>query len=306
MNRAAVDVGSNSVRLKVVDESGGQLARELAITRLATDVDRTGRLDDAALRRTLDTIACYRDVWTAHGVRPGDVRIAATSAVRDAADRARFFTAVSELTGVEAEVLTGEAEALAAYRGVRAGLDTPRPTAVLDIGGGSTEVIVGDGDDGVAAWCSLQLGSVRLTERCLADDPPTAAQVATARAEVDRRLDELDERLAAQGVELASAAVLVGVAGTVTTLAALDAGLDGYVEGAVHGRLLTREALSGWAEDLCRRSAAAIAALGPVQPGREDVLAAGALIAAGVVDRAGLPGLRVSESDILDGLALPR
>ncbi len=303
MSRAAVDVGSNSVRVKVVDDAGHELARDIAITRLARGVDRTGRLDDEALRATLDVIARFRDLWVRHGVSDV-VRIAATSAVRDAEDRDRFFDGVRELTGVDAEVLTGEQEAATAYRGVRAGLEAPLPFAVLDIGGGSTEVIVGAGDGSVAGSSSMQLGSVRLTERYLGGDPPGRAEVAAANQEIHRRLTELDRELAGQQVAVVRAATLVGVAGTVTTLAALDARIDTYVDGCVHGQVVSPESLRRWADELCSLTAAQIATFGPVQDGREDVIAGGALIAAAVVERYGFPGLVVSESDLLDGLAL--
>lgn len=301
---AAVDVGSNSVRLKVVDGDDRQVARELAITRLGTDIDATGRFDTAALERTLDVLERFAGVWRAHGVAPADVRIAATSAVRDASDRDRFFAGVRERTGVEAEVLAGDVEAATAYRGVLAGSDASPPLAVLDIGGGSTELILGDGAGHLAGSCSLQLGSVRLTERHLVGDPPSAEEVTAADAEIARRLDELDERLAGQGCAAGDAASLVGVAGTVTTIAALDAGLERYVDGCVHGHRLGAAALRTWADRLTGMTVAAIAASPVVQAGREDVIAAGARIAAAVVERYGFDALVVSESDILDGLAL--
>jgi exopolyphosphatase/guanosine-5'-triphosphate,3'-diphosphate pyrophosphatase len=300
---AAVDVGSNSVRCLVLDGHGHPVARELAITRLAAGVDATGRLDDAALERTLDALVRYRELWESHGVDTGRVRIAATSAVRDADDRDRFFDGVRRVAGVDARVLTGEEEAATAYRGASGGLDAPHPLAVLDIGGGSTEVVVGDGAGDVAGWHSLQLGSVRLTERVLRDEPPTAGQVAAARHEIEARLDELDDRLAADGAAVSDAATLVGVAGTVTTLAALVVGADRYVAGRVHGQRISGDELGEWADRLCGMIPAEVAALGPVQPGREDVLAAGALIADAVVDRYRFDELMVSEADILDGLA---
>ncbi|MBW3618629.1 MAG: exopolyphosphatase [Actinobacteria bacterium] len=307
MNRrpaAAVDVGSNSVRVKVVAADGRELARELEITRLGTAIDARGRFDEDALARTLDAVARFASVWRAHGVDAGDVRIAATSAVRDAADRDRFFAGVRVRTGVEAEVLTGDEEAATAYRGVLAGSDAPRPLAVLDIGGGSTELIVGDGDGGVAGAVSLQLGSVRLTERHLAGDPPTPAEVAAADAEIAQRLDELDLGLAGRGCAATDATTLVGVAGTVTTLAALAAGLERYVDGCVHDRRLEAGELRSWADRLTGMTTARIAASPVVQAGREDVIAAGARIAAAVVERYGFGALVVSEADILDGLAL--
>jgi exopolyphosphatase / guanosine-5'-triphosphate,3'-diphosphate pyrophosphatase len=173
---AAVDVGSNSVRLLVLAADGRRITREMTVTRLAAGVDRTGHLDDQALARTLDTIAGYRDLWRAHGVTDR-VRIAATSAVRDAEDRDRFFAGVRDVAGIDAEVLSGSQEAALAFAGAIGAVEVDRPAAVIDIGGGSTELIVGDGRGSVAGDVSLQLGCVRLTERHLRDDPPRPEEV---------------------------------------------------------------------------------------------------------------------------------
>lgn len=300
--RAAVDVGTNSVRLLVVDADGSRLTRELTITRLGADVDRTGRLDDAALERTLATLGRYRAAWEAHGV-VADVRIAATSAVRDAADRDRFFDGVREVTGRDAEVLSGEDEATMAFVGAARAVDVADPVAVIDVGGGSTEIVVGDGTRQVVAGVSLQLGCVRLTERHLADDPPTTAQLEAARSAVDERLDEADRALEAAAGRLREVRSLVGVAGTATTLAALHLGLDAYREEAIHGTVVPRQALARWSERLAGMRAGERAQLGPVQPGREDVLHGGALVLARVLERYELDALTVSEADGLDGLA---
>ncbi|MDQ4130734.1 MAG: exopolyphosphatase, partial [Actinomycetota bacterium] len=230
--RAAVDVGTNSVRLLVVEADGRRVARELTITRLGRGVDETGHLDDDALSCTLEVIARYRTQWEALGA--DNVRIAATSAVRDASDRDRFVSGVREAAGREPEILSGEEEARIAFRGATTALDVPLPTAVLDVGGGSTELIVGDADGDYVASVSLQLGCVRLTERLLPSDPPTAAELADARAEIAAQLDRGAATLAEQGADL-DASSLVGVAGTVTTLAALHLGLDHYDHERVHG-----------------------------------------------------------------------
>jgi exopolyphosphatase / guanosine-5'-triphosphate,3'-diphosphate pyrophosphatase len=299
--RAAVDVGTNSVRLLVVDASGARVTRELAITRLGAAVDATGHLDDAALDRTLQTITRYRAIWTANGVTEG-VRIAATSAVRDASDRDRFFDGVMEATGVQAEVLTGEEEAALAFAGAAGAVEVGRPTAVVDIGGGSTELIVGDERGSVAASVSLQLGCVRVRERHLATDPPTDAEVERARGLIGEQLDLADAALAERGAELRSVAGMVAVAGTATTLAALHLGLPAYEERAIHGTCLPSSSLAQLATELNGMTSAARAALGPMQPGREDVIHAGALVLHGIVERYGLPEVVVSEADNLDGL----
>jgi exopolyphosphatase / guanosine-5'-triphosphate,3'-diphosphate pyrophosphatase len=300
--RAAVDVGTNSVRLLVVDGAGQRITRELTITRLGQGVDATGRLDPQALARTLETIGRYAAVWRSHGVEDA-VRIAATSAVRDAANRDDFFDGVRRVAGVDAEVLTGEEEASLAFAGAAGAVDVATPTAVVDLGGGSTELVVGDAAGAVVGAVSLQLGCVRLTERHLLGDPPTADELRAAEATVHARLDEADRRLGEQGASLRGIAALIGVAGTSTTLAALHLGLDAYREEAIHGTRVPAADLVALAQDLVARTAAERAALGPVQPGREDVLHGGALVLAAIVTRYGLPELVVSEADGLDGLA---
>ncbi len=299
--RAAVDVGSNSVRLLVVDAAGRRCTRELAITRLGRGIDATGRFDDAALEHTVQTILRYRAIWTAHGVDHA-VRIAATAAVRDADDADRFLAAVQTATGLRPEILTGEQEAALAFAGATGAVEVARPTAVIDVGGGSTELIVGDGTGAVAASVSLQLGCVRVTERHLADDPPSPAQLDAARRMVDEQLELADRELAAQDVALADVASLVGVAGTATTLAALHRGLETYAESAIHGTRIPADSLRSLTAELASMPASGRAALGPMQPGREDVIHGGAVVLAAVLDRYGHDQLVVSEADGLDGL----
>jgi exopolyphosphatase / guanosine-5'-triphosphate,3'-diphosphate pyrophosphatase len=299
--RAGVDVGSNSVRLLVADTDGAPLARLMRITRLGAGVDETGRLDDAALERTLAALREFHDIWREHGV-DGRVRIAATSAVRDAADRERFFGGVREATGVDAEVLSGEEEAALAHAGVTGAVEVDEPAVVLDVGGGSTELVVGAPGGGVAGSVSLQLGCVRLTERLLAGDPPAPEELAAARDEIVARLDEADATLASQGAALRDARSLVGVAGTSTTLGALHLGLAEYDPTRIHGTRVPMVAVRDLAVQLAGIPADQRADLGPVQPGREDVLHGGALIIAAVLERYGFEELVVSESDSLDGL----
>ncbi len=300
--RAAVDVGSNSVRLLVVDPDGARVRREMVITRLAAGVDATGHLDDAALDRTLRTIARFRDLWVGHGV-DGRVRIAATSAVRDASDRQRFFDGVLAATGVAAEVISGEEEAALAFAGATSAVEVARPTAVIDIGGGSTELIVGDRSGEVVGSVSLQLGCVRVTERHLASDPASAAELVAARELVEAQLDRAVEVLGRSGVALTDAASLVGVAGTATTLGALHLGLDRYDEDRIHGARIPVAALDALADRLTAMTAAGRAELGPIQPGREDVIHGGALVLHAALARTGLDEVVISEADSLDGLA---
>lgn len=300
--RAAVDVGSNSVRLLVVDPDGARVRREMVITRLAAGVDATGHLDDAALDRTLRTIARFRDLWVGHGV-DGRVRIAATSAVRDASDRQRFFDGVLAATGVAAEVISGEEEAALAFAGATSAVEVARPTAVIDIGGGSTELIVGDRSGEVVGSVSLQLGCVRVTERHLASDPASAAELVAARELIEAQLDRAVEVLGRSGVALTDAASLVGVAGTATTLGALHLGLDRYDEDRIHGARIPVAALAALADRLTAMTAAGRAELGPIQPGREDVIHGGALVLHAALARTGLDEVVISEADSLDGLA---
>jgi exopolyphosphatase / guanosine-5'-triphosphate,3'-diphosphate pyrophosphatase len=300
--RAAVDVGTNSVRLLVVDAAGDRLTRELTITRLGQGVDATGALNPDALRRTIDVIADYRRTWESHGVSDA-VRICATSAVRDASNRDAFFDGVREAAGVDAEVLSGHDEAALAFAGAAGAVDVAAPTAVVDLGGGSTEIVVGDASGAVAGSVSLQLGCVRLTERHLQADPPTADELAAAETTIRTRLDEADAALAEQGTSLRDAASVIGVAGTSTTLAALHLGLDAYREEAIHGTRVPAEALAALTGDLVAMTAAERAALGPVQPGREDVLHGGAMVLAAILGRYGFAELVVSEADGLDGAA---
>ncbi|HWB72556.1 MAG TPA: Ppx/GppA phosphatase family protein [Egibacteraceae bacterium] len=301
---AAVDVGTNSVRLLVADppdggrQSGPPLVtveRRMTVTRLGSGVDAAGHLDDAALSRTLDCIGAYADRWRDLGARR--VRVAATSAIRDAADRDRFLRAVRERVGEDAEVLSGEDEGRLTFLGATASVDGVAPYLVLDIGGGSTEFIVGSGHP--EAMTSLQLGCVRMTERCLASDPPTAEELAAAVEVADEQLEAVAEEFDPAGV-----ATLIGVAGTVTTLGALHLGLEEYQAEEVHGTRLPAAAVAELTGLLAAMTAQERADLGPMAPGREDVIVAGALILERVVQRWGFGEVLVSEADILDGLAL--
>ncbi len=294
---AAVDVGTNSVRLLVAEpgEPLTKVERLMRITRLGAGVDATGRLDDVALARTLAVIESYARRW--HELGAERVRIAATSAVRDAADRDRFFDGVREIAGVEAEVLSGEVEAATAFTGATTGVEGRPPFLVLDIGGGSTELILGS--DRPLASTSRQLGCVRLTERCMPSDPPTAEQLAEARA-----VARAEITAAAEVVDGGRAATLIGVAGTVTTLAALELGLADYEPTRIHGARLPAAAVRRLTAELAALPAAERAELGPMAPGREDVIVGGAIILEQVIEHFGFDDVLVSEADILDGLAL--
>jgi exopolyphosphatase / guanosine-5'-triphosphate,3'-diphosphate pyrophosphatase len=297
---AAVDVGTNSTRLLVADVADGAIttehAREMVITRLGKGVDRTGRFDPAALRRTLEVLATYAGTCRRLGVEQR--RLVATSATRDAADRQAFLDGVRDLLGVEAEVLTGQAEAAAAYRGATSDLPGDQPTLVVDLGGGSTELILGSGPD-AEATVSLDIGCVRLFERHLHTDPPAGEEVAALRADVAAHLARAGEVL-----DPARAERVVGVAGTVTTVTAIALGLQAYDRRRIHLAALGAPDIAATAEKLAAMTIAERAALPVMAKGREDVIAAGALLLDELVQAFRVRRLIASETDILDGVLL--
>jgi exopolyphosphatase / guanosine-5'-triphosphate,3'-diphosphate pyrophosphatase len=297
---AALDVGTNSTRLLVADVEGGAVvaehAREMVITRLGKGVDRSGRFDPAALARTLEVLAGYAETCRRLGVERR--RLVATSATRDAADRQAFLDGVRDLLGVEAEVLTGQAEAAATYRGATAGLQGDRPTLVVDIGGGSTELILGDGA-AAKAMVSLDIGCVRLFERHLHRDPPAPDEVAALRADVAGHLPRVAEAL-----DPAAAERVVGVAGTVTTVTAIALGLDAYDPRRIHHQALDPAEIAAVAGKLAAMTVAERAAMPVMAKGREDVIVAGALLLDELVQRFQLRRVIASETDILDGVLL--
>lgn len=311
---AAVDCGTNSIRLLVVDlderdRPVRELDRRMRIVRLGEGVDATGRLAPAALARTF--AACEEFAGVLDTLRPDRLRFVATSATRDAANAGEFVEGVRDRLGVEPEVVTGAEEAQLSFAGAVAGLPTglEGPVLVLDIGGGSTEFVVGPAGPGPAGGSavavrghSTDIGCVRLTERHLHDDPPTAAQVAAATADIDAAI-----RAAAAAVPLSTARTVVGVAGSVTTIAAAVLGLRAYDRERIHlARLGLDEVLRSCA-DLLGATRAQRAVLPYMDPGRVDVIGAGALILTRILPAVGpqlaVGQLLVSEHDILDGIA---
>jgi exopolyphosphatase/guanosine-5'-triphosphate,3'-diphosphate pyrophosphatase len=295
---AAVDMGTNSIRLLVAerrDHEPFELARDMVITRLGQGVDETRRLDPEALRRTVAVLR--RHVGRARALGTERVRVAATSAVRDASNRAELFGAVRTLVGADPEVLTGEQEASLSFTGATRGLDRPGPFLVFDIGGGSTELVLGREHPDTAV--SVNMGSVRLTERVPPPDPPTGEDL---RAMADVAADALTE--AERAVPVGRAATLVGVAGTTTTVQALALGLPFYDPEAIHRSVLSRADAERVTVELARMTVAERAALPVMPPGREDVIVAGAVILLEILRRWGFEECVVSESDLLDGLVL--
>ena len=301
---AAIDQGTNSIRLFVAEPaiaSGGdptELARDMVITRLGQGVDRTGRIDPIALARTVAVLAGYCRRARALGAER--IRVAATSAVRDAENREEFAAAVLEHAGSELEVISGEREAGLSFLGGTRGLprDVPPPYLVLDIGGGSTELVMGREPGDAEHSISTQMGSVRLTERFIRSDPPEQQELTTLRLAVDEVLDEAEAQ-----VPLGDAHTLVAVAGTATTLQAIALGLDHYDPEAIHRTWLSLAEAERVLDALVAMDAAERAALPVMAPGRGDVIVAGGLILTAVMRRFGFDRALVSETDILDGLA---
>ncbi|MEX1047550.1 MAG: DUF501 domain-containing protein [Actinomycetota bacterium] len=294
---AAIDLGTNSIRLLVVEPRNGEpveLARDMVITRIGKGVDQTGRIDPEALRRTVEVLERYcRRARALHAER---IRVAATSAVRDAANREELQEAVLRNTGSELEILTGEEEAVLSFLGATRGLDRPGPYLVVDIGGGSTEFVLGTGEPESAV--STQMGSVRLSERFVGTDPPSEHDLEAMSREIERTLGEAES-----SVRVSDARTLITVAGTATTVKGIALGLARYDPEAVHRTELSLTEAERVREALVSMTTSERGALPVMPPGREDVIVAGATILVAVMRRWGFGSALVSEEDILDGLA---
>lgn len=294
---AAIDCGTNSVRLLVRGADGTSLERLMRITRLGQGVDATGRLAPEAVGRTLDVLREYRAVLDRFGVE--QVRMAATSAARDAVDRDAFLLAAREVVGVDAELLGGEEEAALSFLGATSELDPVRgPFLVVDIGGGSTEFSYGTTEP--EASTSIDVGCVRLTEKFLGSDPPTAEELSACLSVVGIYLDDV-----VRAVPTApEAATFVGLAGTVSTAAAVELGLADYDRDRIHHFALTKAAV----EDVFRTLATEPLADRVHNPGlereRADVIVGGMCVLVTIMRRFGFDQCLVSEADILDGLAM--
>lgn len=308
MRVAAVDCGTNSIRLLIADVIDGRLRdvhREMRIVRLGQGVDATGEFAPEALARTRTALSAYAELMRRHDV--GAVRMVATSAARDVSNREEFFAMTSEVLGsvvpgAVAEVITGTEEAGLSFYGAVGDLDSAAaPFVVVDLGGGSTEVVLGSED--AEAGYSADIGCVRLTERCLRSDPPTGDEIDAARAVVRDALAEVLRQVPVQ-----KARTWVGVAGTMTTLAALAQKMTTYDSDAIHLSRVSFDELLPVCAELLAMTREQRAALGPMHEGRVDVIGGGALIvqelAAMLGEKAGITDLVVSEHDILDGIAL--
>jgi exopolyphosphatase/guanosine-5'-triphosphate,3'-diphosphate pyrophosphatase len=306
---AAIDCGTNSIRLLIADVTESfdgtkdlrDLHREMRIVRLGKGVDATRRLDPEALERTRVALVDYAAAIRRKGVER--VRMVATSATRDAENREDFFGMVRDTLEIDAEVISGDEEARLSFTGAVGDLDPDDgPFVVTDIGGGSTEVVVGTVADGVTAAKSVDVGSVRLTERCLPGDPPAPEDVEKAREVAHGILDDAFTTVPVEGVQ-----TWVGVAGTITTLSGIAQDLPEYDPEKVHLSTLTRADVRRVAELLITSPRSEREKLGALHPGRVDVIGAGALVVEALADefhaKAGIDRMIVSEHDILDGIA---
>jgi len=302
---AAIDCGTNSIRLLIADldpETGAiaDLDRRMIINRLGQGVDRTGRLHPDALERTFAACREYAAVIAEHGVTPERIRMVATSASRDAENAHEFTEGVRDILGVTPSVVTGDEEARLSFTGATkelAGGPFKPPYLVFDLGGGSTEFVLGSDD--VQAARSVDIGCVRMTERHFAGtELPTQAQIDAAKADILAALDH-----AAEAVPLDTAATLVGLAGTVTTVAGIVLDLPEYRSEVIHHSRMTLEQVRAATARLLGSTHAERAAIPVMHPGRVDVIAAGALVLLEIMERTGAAEVVVSEHDILDGIA---
>lgn len=296
---AAIDLGTNSIRLLVARLAEGEpelkeLARDMVITRLGQGVDKTGRLAPEALRRTIRMLErfCRR----ARALEADRIHLCATSAVRDASNRDELARAVEDLTGEAMEVLTGEREAALAFLGATRGLDAPTPYLVVDIGGGSTEFIMGAGEPTGAV--SAEIGSVRLTERYVHTDPPSYEELDKLELAITSVLHQVEDR-----IPVHDAVTFVGVAGTCTTVQAIALGLPEYDPEAIHRSVLAREDAESVFRLLADMTTEERRQIPVMPPGREDVIVSGAAILVTAMRRWGLSRALISETDILDGIA---
>jgi exopolyphosphatase / guanosine-5'-triphosphate,3'-diphosphate pyrophosphatase len=302
---AALDCGTNTLRLLIADldvESGRavDVHRCTTIVRLGQGVDRTRVFADEALERTFAALEHYAGLLRAAG--PEKVRFVATSAVRDVSDREAFVAGVDALIGVRPDVISGEEEARLSYEGATRGLaelaggGPAGPLLVVDVGGGSTELVSRSGSTGALHGESLDIGSVRLTERHLHDDPPTSAQLAAAVADIESALDGASSRLDHAGT-------LIGVSGTVTTMVAMTLGLERYDADRIHHASVSTDDLLAACDNIVAMRVGERRRLAFMDAGRADVIGGGALVLAGVVRRTELETVMASEHDILDAVA---
>ncbi len=296
---AAIDCGTNSLRLLVADVGERALTdvvRRMEIVRLGQGVDKTGRLAPEALDRMTAVLRDYAAVIKETGA--SQVRMVATSATRDAENAAEFVRRVEDVLGVPPEVLTGDAEARLSFTGATAELDEAGPYLVTDIGGGSTEFVLGSPGGSEIRAISVDIGCVRLTERHLHGDPPAGAEVAAAVADIDAALD-----VVATAIPVAQARTLIGLAGSVATVVGIAIGLVTYESERIHHASASAADVHAVTTSLLAQSSADRAMIGIMHPGRADVIGGGALVLDEIMRRFGFAEVLASEHDILDGIA---
>jgi exopolyphosphatase / guanosine-5'-triphosphate,3'-diphosphate pyrophosphatase len=299
---AAIDCGTNSIRLLIAEPNGSgglrDLDRRLEIVRLGQGVDASGEFHVDALRRTFAVVDQYAELIKKADVPVANVHFVATSAARDARNRDSFFAGIKQRLGVLPDVISGASEAHLSFVGALSRINPEgEPVLVMDIGGGSTELITGSAAGEMSSAISLDIGSVRVTERFLKQNPVAEDDLALAS-------EYVDDLLAGSGVEFASIGRWIGVAGTATTLAGVYLELEHYDREQVHGAVIPLPALQELLHRLARMTVDEIRALPSMHPGRADVITGGALIEARIAARLNVGDLIVSESDILDGIAL--
>jgi exopolyphosphatase/guanosine-5'-triphosphate,3'-diphosphate pyrophosphatase len=298
---AAIDCGTNSIRLLIADVdlvagTATDVVREMLVVRLGEGVDATGAFAPAALERTFAACSDYAVLLSDAGSPP--LRFVATSASRDVSNRGQFIAGVAGILGVEPQVISGQEEGELSFAGATTGIpDQARaPFLVVDIGGGSTEFVLGSGRP--THRTSVDIGCVRMTERHLAADPPTPTQIAAATADIDAAIAR-----AGAVVPFAQMATLVGLAGSVTTVGALALGLPEYDASVIHHSRIPAADVRRVSDELLTMTRAERAALAVMHPGRVDVIGAGALVLRRIMDATGAGEVLVSEHDILDGVA---
>jgi exopolyphosphatase/guanosine-5'-triphosphate,3'-diphosphate pyrophosphatase len=298
MRVAAIDCGTNSIRLLIADIDGNnfrEVVRDMEIVRLGQGVDETGQFHPDAIARTLAAVDKFAAEIAKRGVEK--IRFCATSATRDATNRHLFVDGVRERLGIELEVITGEEEAALSFAGAIKDLDpTNGPFLVVDIGGGSTEFVFGTST--VEAARSVNIGCVRMTERHFASDPATAEQIELARTDIQTAIAQ-----AAAVVPITKVKTLVAVAGTATTVAAAALELPEYDRYAIHLSRISAQQTHDAATMFATSTREQRLSLGYMHPGRVDVIAAGSLVLSEIMKATGATEFVASESDILDGMA---
>ena len=299
---AAIDCGTNSIRLLIADLKENTLTdviRQMVIVRLGEGVDKTGEFSIAALERTFAAVDLYANLIDE--CKPEKIRFVATSASRDVSNRDVFIAGIKSRLGIDPSVISGDEEARLSFLGATADLltDSNAPKApylVVDIGGGSTEFVLGTSEPEQAL--STNVGCVRMTERHLVGDPATNEQIAAATKDIDNAIEQ-----ASKVVDLTKAKSLIGLAGSVTTVAALALGLKEYKSEVIHGSRISAAQVHRIANELLKMSRAERTELGPMHPGRVDVIGGGALVLDRIMQKTGIKEVVVSERDILDGIA---